>query len=69
MFVGRAIPGTLRDYGRSVRQIRHLFPGGNDFIDQAESLGLVRGHEIVAVAGFLHHVKRLTGVLGKDFVA
>jgi hypothetical protein len=39
-----------------------------DMVDQAEGLGLVGAHEIVAVQGALDDLDRLAGVLGIELV-
>src|SRR6202043_469 len=56
----------LRGSRRRGSKFRLQFPGGDDLVDDAVFLPLLRGHDEVAVGVTLDLLDGLTGVLGED---
>src|SRR5579864_7761018 len=59
-------PSTIASF--AVRRSTALDAALDDLVDQSVLLGLLGAHEEVAIRIVVHHLDRLAGVVGKDFV-
>src|SRR4051812_13751465 len=63
----RPAGSTLDRFGRRQQRLC-LVPALDDFVDDAEVLGLVGGHEVIAVERLIYYFVALLGMLHVDLV-